>query len=188
MNPITYSYDTINIIKSEAICIFFSSSLWFLRGTIPGITWIGNNCWNAKTYVQSPSCGLVFSNICASCYLITKSSRIFSDWHTIGNWWVLLKRPKEVSKEVAGKAGETNRKNSWKQKEKRSSFCSSKGLFLDFCHVLITFCFWQVHFCNPVAAVPPQEPIRQDIGTSNGETNDVTAIAMSLKVTRSWDF
>lgn len=31
------------------------------------------------------------------------------------------------------------------------------------------------------AFVPPKEPIRQDIGTSNGETNDVTAIAMSLK-------
>lgn len=29
--------------------------------------------------------------------------------------------------------------------------------------------------------VPLKEPIRQDIGTSNGETNDVTAIAMSLK-------
>jgi ribosomal RNA assembly protein len=31
------------------------------------------------------------------------------------------------------------------------------------------------------AFVPPKEPIRQDIGTSNGEKDDVTAIAMSLK-------
>jgi len=31
------------------------------------------------------------------------------------------------------------------------------------------------------AFVPPKEPLRQDIGTSNGEKDDVTAIAMSLK-------
>ncbi|KAF7140413.1 hypothetical protein RHSIM_Rhsim06G0239500 [Rhododendron simsii] len=31
------------------------------------------------------------------------------------------------------------------------------------------------------AFVPPKEPIRQDIGTSNAEKNDVAAIAMSLK-------
>lgn len=31
------------------------------------------------------------------------------------------------------------------------------------------------------AFVPPKEPLRQDIGTSNGEKDDVTVIAMSLK-------
>ncbi|KAG5546847.1 hypothetical protein RHGRI_018875 [Rhododendron griersonianum] len=31
------------------------------------------------------------------------------------------------------------------------------------------------------AFVPPKEPIRQDIGTSNAEKNDVAAMAMSLK-------